>query len=152
MMKKLVIAIAMLIPSFGAGYSAFAAAPAHEQHIQVNKNDKELLARLVSAEAKGEPYAGKVAVATVVLNRVDSSKFPDTVKGVIYQKGQYSPVSNGQINKPADKGSKKAVEEAINFQGQGKGSLFFFNPDKTGDQWLRQKQETIKIGQHVFAK
>lgn len=97
----------MLIPSFGAGYSAFAAAPAHEQHIQVNKNDKELLARLVSAEAKGEPYAGKVAVATVVLNRVDSSKFPDTVKGVIYQKGQYSPVSNGQINKPADKGSKK---------------------------------------------
>lgn len=86
MMKKLVIAIAMLIPSFGAGYSAFAAAPAHEQHIQVNKNDKELLARLVSAEAKGEPYAGKVAVATVVLNRVDSSKFPDTVKALFIKK------------------------------------------------------------------
>ena len=133
----------MLIPSFGAGYSAFAAAPAHEQHIQVNKNDKELLARLVSAEAKGEPYAGKVAVATVVLNRVDSSKFPDTVKGVIYQKvstARSATVKSINLQTKV----QKAVEEAINFQGQGKGSLFFFNPDKTGDQWLRQNKKQLK--------
>ncbi|AEN89984.1 MULTISPECIES: cell wall hydrolase [Priestia] len=118
----------------------------------ISESDKDLLARLVQAEAKGEPYAGKVAVATVVLNRVDSDSFPDSIHDVIYQGTQFTPVQNGEINKAADAEAKKAVNEALAFRGQGKGSLFFFNPDKTSDQWLRQKQVTITIGNHVFAK
>ncbi|KRE01764.1 peptidoglycan-binding protein [Bacillus sp. Root239] len=118
----------------------------------ISKSDKDLLARLVQAEAKGEPYAGKVAVATVVLNRVDSDSFPNSIQDVIYQGTQFTPVQNGEINKAADAEAKKAVNEALAFRGQGKGSLFFFNPDKTSDQWLRQKQVTITIGNHVFAK
>ncbi|MED3877673.1 cell wall hydrolase [Priestia megaterium] len=118
----------------------------------ISESDKDLLARLVQAEAKGEPYAGKVAVATVVLNRVDSDSFPNSIHDVVYQGTQFTPVQNGEINKAADAEAKKAVNEALAFRGQGKGSLFFFNPDKTSDQWLRQKQVTITIGNHVFAK
>ncbi|MDF1510504.1 cell wall hydrolase [Robertmurraya sp. DFI.2.37] len=118
----------------------------------VTSSEKDLLARLVEAEAKGEPYAGKVAVATVVLNRVDSSLFPNTVNGVVYQSSQFTPVSNGQINKAASADSMKAVNEALAFRGQGSGSLYFYNPAKTTNTWLRSKATTIKIGNHVFAK
>ncbi|MCA1056640.1 cell wall hydrolase [Rossellomorea aquimaris] len=118
--------------------------------------DRELLARLVHAEAKGEPYAGKVAVATVVLNRVDSNDFPDTLKDVIYQvaNGHYafSPVQNGQIyNTPSDE-SRKAVNEALAFKGQGKGSLFFYNPETSSSSWITSRDATLTIGNHVFAK
>lgn len=118
----------------------------------VTTQDKDLLARLVEAESKGEPYAGKVAVATVVLNRVDSSIFPNSVRGVVYDKGQFTPVSNGEINKPASAASKRAVNEALAFRGQGSGSLYFYNPKKTSNQWLRAKQVTVRIGEHIFAK
>ncbi|MEH7388181.1 cell wall hydrolase [Bacillus sp. JJ1521] len=123
----------------------------------VSAQDKELLARLVHAEAKGEPYEGKVAVATVVLNRVDSSEFPDTIKDVIYEKtsgGSYafSPVADGAINQPADEESKRAVEEAITFRGQGKGSLFFFNPAKSSNPFMMSREVTTVIGNHRFAK
>lgn len=114
--------------------------------------EKDLLARLVEAEAKGEPYAGKVAVATVVLNRVDSPLFPNSIYDVIYEKGQFTPVTNGQINQPASNESKKAVEEALAFRGQGNGSLYFYNPKKTNNSWLRSKPVTVTIGNHVFAK
>ncbi len=118
--------------------------------------DKQLLARLVSAEAKGEPYAGKVAVATVVLNRVDSKDFPNTVKEVIYEKvsGHYAftPVQNGTINQAADKDSIKAVDEAIAFRGQGKGSLYFYNPKTSTSKWILSRPITTKIGNHTFAK
>nr|WP_309100097.1 cell wall hydrolase [Fredinandcohnia onubensis] len=123
----------------------------------VTSQDKELLAKLVHAEAKGEPYAGKVAVATVVLNRVDSSEFPDTIKEVIYEKvegGSYafSPVADGSINQQADEESKRAVDEAITFRGQGKGSLFFFNPDKSSNPFMMAREVTTVIGNHRFAK
>jgi len=118
----------------------------------VSTYEKDLLARLVEAEAKGEPYAGKVAVATVVLNRVDSHLFPNSIKEVIYQKDQFTPVKNGQINYPASAESKRAVEEALAFRGQGSGSLYFYNPQKTSNTWLRSKQVTVVIGNHVFAK
>lgn len=122
----------------------------------ISEADKELMARLVSAEAKGEPYAGKVAVATVILNRVDSASFPNTVKGVIYQKvsGYYAftPVQNGAINQPADELSKKAVEEALAFRGQGKGSLYFYNPKTATSNWILSRDVTVTIGNHKFAK
>ncbi|WP_243292278.1 cell wall hydrolase [Bacillus sp. FJAT-47783] len=118
----------------------------------VTAAEKDLLARLVEAEAKGEPYAGKVAVATVVLNRVSHDQFPNSINGVIYQKDQFTPVKNGEINKPASAESKRAVNEALAFRGQGKGSIYFYNPQKTSNQWLRTKQVTVVIGNHVFAK
>lgn len=123
----------------------------------ISAADKDLLARLVRAEAVGEPYAGKVAVATVVLNRVFmSSDFPNTVRGVIYQisNGYYAftPVANGQINQPADAESKKAVNEAIALIGKGSGSLFFYNPNTASSSWIKSRQVTTRIGNHVFAK
>ncbi|WP_260983629.1 cell wall hydrolase [Cytobacillus oceanisediminis] len=122
----------------------------------VSAADQDLLARLVHAEAKGEPYAGKVAVATVVLNRVASSEFPNTIKGVIYQKSNgyyaFTPVKNGAINKAADAESKKAVKEAIAFRGQGNGSLFFFNPKTAVSKWVFSREATVTIGNHRFAK
>jgi N-acetylmuramoyl-L-alanine amidase len=119
--------------------------------------EKDLLARLVRAEAVGEPYAGKVAVATVVFNRVDSELFPNTIKDVIYEisaGGYYafSPVQNGQINKAADNDSLRAVEEAIAFRGQGKGSIYFYNPETAKSKWILSREVTVQIGDHVFAK
>lgn len=118
----------------------------------ITKTEKDLLARLVHAEAKGEPHAGKVAVAMVVLNRVADDRFPDKIKDVIYEKRQFQPVDNGSINKPADAKAKKAVREALALEGQGNESVFFFNPDKTSSKWLRTKTVTAEIGNHRFAK
>ncbi|MFE8697908.1 cell wall hydrolase [Cytobacillus sp. FJAT-53684] len=118
----------------------------------ITKSEQDLLARLVHAEAKGEPYEGKVAVAQVILNRVKDDRFPDTIKGVIYEKRQFQPVDNGSINEPADKSSKKAAMEALVLKGKGNGSVFFFNPDQTSSTWLRSKTVTVEIGKHRFAK
>ncbi|KZZ84030.1 cell wall hydrolase [Bacillus sp. SJS] len=118
----------------------------------VSDEDKELLARLVEAEAKGESYEGKVAVATVIMNRVASDEFPDTVKDVIYEEGQFSPVDNGTINNPASQESKDAVNEAISYSSISKGALYFYNPDKASSSFLDGKDVTTEIGNHVFAK
>ena len=118
---------------------------------QISQKEKDLLARLVTAEAKGEPYKGKVAVAAVVLNRVKNDKFPDSIHQVIYQKRQFQPVDNGMINKPAVKEAKKAVNEAIAKNGQITDALYFYNPDKTDSKWLRSKKTIKKIGHHRFA-
>lgn len=118
----------------------------------ISNSEKDLLARLVHAEAKGEPYEGKVAVALVVLNRVEDDRFPDTIKDVIYQERQFEPVDNGSINEPADEESYKAVMEALVLKGQGNKSVYFFNPDKTSSTWLRGKTVTTVIGDHRFAK
>ncbi|WP_051302752.1 cell wall hydrolase [Salibacterium aidingense] len=122
----------------------------------VSAQDQELMARLVHAEAKGESYTGKVAVATVVLNRVASSDFPDSIEGVVYDVSatgypSFSPVGNGEINKPADAESMRAVKEAIAFEGQGYGSLYFYNPNKASNHWIATRETTTVIGKHVFA-
>ncbi|MEH7156744.1 cell wall hydrolase [Neobacillus drentensis] len=118
--------------------------------------EKDLMARLVRAEAVGEPYAGKVAVATVILNRVASPDFPNTVKSVIYEKSNgyyaFTPVKNGTINKAADAVSKKAVNEALAFRGQGNGSLFFYNPKTAVSKWVYSRPVTVTIGNHRFAR
>jgi len=111
----------------------------------------DLLARLVRAEAEIEPFQGKVAVACVVLNRVDSPSFPNTIKEVIYEKGQFQPVQNGQINKPADEDSIKAVYEALNEnRSVAGGSLYFYNPTIATSRWLDSRATTLVIGHHVF--
>ncbi|MDE3839182.1 peptidoglycan-binding protein [Bacillus methanolicus] len=118
--------------------------------------EKDLLARLVHAEAKGEPYAGKVTVATVVLNRVDHPDFPNTIRDVIYEVsgGSYAftPVQNGTINEPADAESFRAVNEALDFRELGNGSVYFYNPDKITSLWVLSRNVMLTIGNHVFAK
>jgi N-acetylmuramoyl-L-alanine amidase len=122
----------------------------------ISSADKDLMAKLVSAEAKGEPYAGKVAVATVILNRLSSPDFPNSIHEIVYQVegGHYAftPVQNGTINKSADAASKKAVNEALGFWGQGNGSLYFYNPKISTSKWIFSREVTVKIGNHVFAK
>ncbi|PMC35981.1 N-acetylmuramoyl-L-alanine amidase [Bacillus sp. UMB0899] len=119
--------------------------------VNLTETEIDLLARIVRAEAQTEPFEGKVAVASVVLNRVDSPKFPDTIKDVIYQSGQFQPVSNGEINKPADKESRRAVFAALSDMRKiAKDALFFYNPDIATNRWLDSRETTVVIGEHVF--
>ncbi|MBA9027660.1 MULTISPECIES: cell wall hydrolase [Bacillaceae] len=117
----------------------------------ISDRDKELLSRLVHAEAKGEPYEGKVAVAAVVLNRVHDDAFPDTISKVIYQNNQFSPVDDGSIRQPADEDSKKAVNEALAIQGYTYDQLYFYNPSISDSKWMRTLKVTKIIGGHHFA-
>jgi N-acetylmuramoyl-L-alanine amidase len=122
----------------------------------ISASDKNLMARLVHAEAQGEPFAGQVAVATVVLNRVLSPAFPDTVSGVIYQVSNgyhaFSTVANGTINQPANSTNMAAVNEALALMGKGSGSLYFYNPATTTSAWMKSLPVVCVIGHHVFAK
>ena len=113
----------------------------------------DLLARLINGEARGEPYKGQVAVGAVVMNRVKSSEFPDTISGVIYQKGQFSCIKDGQFDVAIDEGSTvyKAAEEAMNGSDPTNGALYFYNPNKTKSKWLFSLKTTTTIGKHVFA-
>ncbi|MDR7235849.1 cell wall hydrolase [Neobacillus drentensis] len=125
------------------------------KYVKISLTDTEidLLSRLVRAEAETEPFEGKVAVACVVLNRVESKKFPDTIREVIYARGQFQPVQNGEINKPANEESIKAVRAALTEQRNlAPGALFFYNPDIATSRWLDTRTTTMVIGQHVFKK
>lgn len=113
--------------------------------------DRELLSRLVHAEAKGESYKGKVAVASVVLNRTEQHGFPDTIRGVIYQRNAFEPVSNGSINQRPDKDSIAAAKEAMENQGRETKALYFYNPKTASDHWIRSRKIIERIGRHVFA-
>lgn len=119
--------------------------------VSVSSSDLNLLARLVEAEAGGEPYTGKVAVAAVVLNRVRSPRFPNTVSGVIYQPGQFTPVSNGRINLPASESSLRAARDAAGGYDPTNGALFFFNPAKTSNAYMHSLKVSLRIGNHSFA-
>lgn len=113
----------------------------------------QLLARLINGEARGESYQGQVAVGAVVLNRVKSSEFPNTISGVIYQKGQFSCVTDGQFNKAIDSNSTiyKAAKECMNGSDPSNGALFFYNPKTAKSKWLFSLKTVKTIGSHVFA-
>lgn len=114
--------------------------------------DVDLMARLVRAEAEAEPYEGQVAVAAVVLNRVQSSRFPNTVRNVIYQGHQFEPVSNGRIYIPARDVHVRAVRDAIAGWDPSRGALYFFNPAYTSNSYLWSLTIVARIGNHVFAR
>ncbi len=116
----------------------------------ITSSDQRLLAKLVSSEARGEPYKGQVAVAAVVLNRVRSSKFPNTISGVIYQRGQFSVVSNGSINNTPTSSAIRAARDAMNGWDPTGGCLFFYNPSGTSDEWIRTRNIKTVIGRHYF--
>jgi N-acetylmuramoyl-L-alanine amidase len=129
------------------------AASDSRKSMKLTEAEVDLLARIVRAEAQSESFEGKVAVAEVVLNRVESKKFPDSVKGVIYAPGQFQPVKNGQINKPADEQSFKAVQAALsNKEESVNGAVFFYNPAIATNRWLDTRKTTAVIGNHVFKK
>ena len=119
------------------------------------ESDLDLLARLITAEAQSEPYSAQVAVASVVINRIKSSQFPDSISSVIYQKSdgyyQFTPVLNGWINKPATETSKKAAKEALYGSDPSKGALYYFD-DTATNKWLWSKPITARIGNMVYVK
>ena len=115
-------------------------------------NDLNLLARLVYGEARGEPYSGQVAVAAVVLNRVKSSSFPNTVSGVIYQNGAFDVVSDGQINLTPNDTAKKAAQDALNGWDPTYGAIYYFNPSTATNKWIWSRPMTVTIGRHRFCK
>jgi len=114
--------------------------------------DLNLLARLVYAEARGEPYKGQVAVAAVVLNRVKNSSFPNTVAGVIYQRGAFSVVDDGQINLSPNQTAISAAQDAINGWDPTYGAIYYFNPNTATNSWIWSRPVTVVIGNHRFCK
>lgn len=117
-----------------------------------NSSNLNLLARLVYGEARGEPYTGQVAVAAVVLNRVKSSSFPNTVSGVIYQAGAFSVVSDGQINLTPNQTAYNAARDALNGWDPSYGSIYYFNPNTATSSWIWSRPHVITIGNHRFCK
>ena len=114
--------------------------------------DLNLLARLVYAEARGEPYTGQVAVASVVLNRVKSSSFPNSVAGVIYQSGAFSVVNDGQINLTPNQTAYSAARDALNGWDPTYGAIYYFNPNTATNGWIWSRPVTVVIGNHRFCK
>lgn len=114
--------------------------------------DTNLLAKIISAEARGENYTGQVAVGAVVLNRVASSSFPDTVSGVVYQKGAFDAVRDSNWAKPVAASAKKAAQDAINGWDPTGGALYYYNPRKTSNRWILSRPVIKTIGNHVFCK
>ncbi|NLB74214.1 MAG: spore cortex-lytic enzyme SleB [Firmicutes bacterium] len=116
------------------------------------QSDYELLARVISGEARGEPYIGKVAVGAVVMNRVYSPLFPSTVSGVIYQDWAFTSVYDGQINSAPDPDSYRAAGEAMSGRDPTYGALYFYNPARVTSYWIFSRAVTTVIGNHYFAK
>lgn len=117
-------------------------------------SDIQLMARAINGEARGEPYEGQVAVGAVILNRVKSSKFPNTIAGVIYQKGAFTAVSDGQINAPISEGSDvyKAAQDAKNGWDPTGGCVYYFNPTTATSKWIWSRPLVKTIGKHNFCK
>ena len=113
--------------------------------------DHRLLAKLVYAEARGETYKGQVAVAAVVLNRVRSASFPNTISGVIYQTNAFTCVNNGSINNTPDSSCIRAARDAMNGWDPTGGCLYYYNPKTASDSWIRTRTVKTVIGNHSFA-
>lgn len=117
-----------------------------------SSSDVYLLARIIGAEARGESYVGQVAVGAVVLNRVRHSSFPDSIAGVVYQSGAFSAVRDSNWNVPPNDTAKKAARDAINGWDPTGGAIYYYNPAKTSNQWIRTRPVITTIGRHVFCK
>ena len=117
-----------------------------------NSSNVNLLARLIYGEARVEPYTGQVAVGAVVMNRVKSSSFPNSISGVIYQSGAFDAVRDGQINLTPDSTAKKAAQDAINGWDTSYGAIYYFNPSTATNKWIWSRPITVTIGRHRFCK
>lgn len=115
-----------------------------------NSADYQLLARIISAEARGEPYLGQVAVGAVVLNRIEHPSFPDTLAGVVYQKGAFSCLLDGQFDKPIAESAYSAARDALNGMDPSDGAVYYFNPDTATNSWIWSRPHIVTIGSHRF--
>lgn len=119
---------------------------------QYNSNDVYLLAKVIAAEARGESYVGQVAVGAVVLNRVEHSSFPDSIAGVVYQPGAFSCVNDSNWSVAPTAESQKAARDAINGWDPSGGAIYYYNPAKTSNQWIRSRPVIVTIGSHLFCR
>ena len=119
-----------------------------------NTSDVQLMARAINGEARGEPYEGQVAVGAVILNRVKNPNFPNTIAGVIYEKGAFTAVADGQINVPIAEDSTvyKAARDAMNGWDPTGGAIYYFNPDTATNKWIWSRPLIKQIGKHRFCK
>lgn len=117
-----------------------------------SSSDIYLLAKVIGAEARGESYTGQVAVGAVVLNRVRHSSFPDSISGVVYQSGAFSCVRDSNWSVEPNDTAKKAARDAINGWDPTGGAIYYYNPAKTSNQWIRKRPVVTTIGKHVFCK
>ncbi|PFY19924.1 spore cortex-lytic enzyme [Bacillus toyonensis] len=117
-----------------------------------SQNDIQLMANAVYGESRGEPYLGQVAVAAVILNRVTSASFPNTVSGVIFEPRAFTAVADGQIYLTPNETAKKAVLDAINGWDPTGNALYYFNPDTATSKWIWTRPQIKKIGKHIFCK
>lgn len=116
-----------------------------------SSSDVYLLAKTIYAEGRGEPYVGQVAIGAVILNRIRSDAFPNTVSGVVYQKHAFTAVSDGQINLTPNETAMKAAKDAINGWDPSGGALYYYNPAIATSSWIFDRQTVTVIGKHVFA-
>ena len=117
----------------------------------ISDSDLYLLARTIYAEGRGEPYTGQVAIGAVIMNRIRSSAFPNTVAGVVYQKHAFTAVSDGQINLTPNETAMKAARDAVNGWDPTGGALYYYNPAVATSAWIFDRQTITVIGKHVFA-
>lgn len=115
-----------------------------------NSSEVALLARLISAEARGEPYTGQVAVGAVVLNRMEHPSFPNTMSGVIYQSGAFTCIDDGQFNQPVADSAYKAARDALNGWDPSGGAIYYFNPATATSKWIWSRPLIVTIGKHRF--
>lgn len=156
MKKKLIIFISLIL--LVLGFLSLSLVFTKENKVEAanssNTSNLQLLARAINGEARGEPYEGQVAVGAVILNRVKSSKFPNTIAGVIYQPGAFTAVSDGQINVPIDSKATvvKAAQDALNGWDPTGGAIYYFNPNTATNKWIWSRPLTKVIGKHRFCK
>ena len=114
-----------------------------------SQSDYNLLARLISAEARGESYTGQVAVGAVVLNRVEHPSFPNTISGVVYQKGAFSCLDDGQFNQPVAESCYRAAQDALNGWDPSGGAIYYYNPVTATNKWIRSRPVIVQVGKHI---
>lgn len=118
----------------------------------LSQNDIQLLAQAVYSEARGEPYIGQVAVAAVILNRLESEKFPNTISGIVFQPLAFEAVADGQIWMKPDETAKKAAMDALNGWDPSGGALYYFNPARATSKWIWSRPQITRIGKHIFCR
>jgi len=118
----------------------------------LNKSEMDILARVIHGEARGEPYVGQVAVGAVVMNRIKSGKFPNTIREVVFQSGAFTAVADGQYYLTPDATAYKAALDAVRGWDPTGGALYYFNPKTATSKWIWSRPQTVTIGNHIFAK
>lgn len=119
---------------------------------QASMAETEMMARVVHGEARGEKYIGKVAVAAVILNRKQSAGFPDSIKGVVFQRNAFTAVNDGQYYLSPNSSAYQAVKDAVKGWDPGYGAAYYYNPSGVTDSWIYSRTVITKIGKHIFAK